>query len=339
MVKRIVERVTALVERVTAWALRLKPVRAFLLYLDRRGPMLADSVTYRALFALFAGVLLGFSVAGIWLASDDQAMQALIEGVDRVIPGLIGEDGAIDPDDLVQPIAFSVTGVIALVGLLGTSIGAMFSLGTAFRQLADLPGDPTFYPWLVLRNLALAIGFGVALGASAIVTAVGSSLLDALFGASQLENASTLAQIGGRLLALLVVLAIDAVAIAVLFRVMSGLRPRGRALWSGSLLGAAGLGVLQLLSELFIGGASANPLLASFAALVALLLWLNLSSQVILIAAAYIVTGVDEAHDRIQARYGAPTFALRRLQSAERRAMAAVAEVEAARAEVEKERR
>lgn len=339
MAKGIVERVTRLVERVIAWALRLKPVRAFMLYLDLRGPMLADSVTYRALFALFAGVLLGFSVAGIWLANDDQAMQALIDGIDRVIPGLIGEDGVIDPDDLVQPVAFSITGVIALIGLLGTSIGAMFSLGNAFRQLADQPGDTTFYPWLVLRNLALAIGFGVALGASAIVTSLGSAAIDALLGRSELSDASTIAHIGGRVLALIVVLVVDAAAIAVLFRVLSGLRPRGRTLWSGALIGAAGLGVLQLLSEWFIAGASANPLLASFTAFIALMIWLNLSSQVILIAGAYIITGVDEDHDRVAARHGAPSFAMRRLQRAERRAMVAVAEVEAARAEVERERR
>lgn len=338
MAKGIVGGVTRLVERVTAWALERKPVRAFLLYMEHHGPMLADSVTYRALFAVFAGVLLGFSVAGVWLAGNPQAMDALIEGIDRVIPGLIGEDGAIDPDDLIQPLAFSVAGVIALVGLLGTSIGAIGSLGIAFRQIADQPADTTFFVWAMLRNLVLAVGFGIALGASAIVTALGSAALEALFGWSGLSDASGLSHLGGRLLAVVVVLAVDAVAIAVLFRVLSGLRPRGRSLWSGSLLGAVGLGVLQLLSELFIGGASANPLLASFAALVALLLWLNLSSQVILIAAAYIVTGVDEEHDRVLARYGAPTVAVRRLQRAERRAMAAVAEVEAARAEVDRER-
>jgi membrane protein len=327
-----------IVQRVTAWALERKPVRAFLLYQEHHGPMLADSVTYRALFALFAGVLLGFSVAGIWLANDPQAQQTLVEGIDRVIPGLIGEDGAIDPDDLIQPLAFSVAGIIALVGLIGTAIGAISSLATAFRQIADQPAETTFFVWVLLRNLVLAIGFGAALGASAIVTALGSAAIDAVFAWSGLSDASGLAHLGGRALAVVVVLVVDAVAIAVLFRVLSGLRPRGRSLWSGALLGAVGLGVLQLLSELFIGGASANPLLASFAAIVALLLWLNLSSQVILLAAAYIVTGVDEEHDRVLARYGAPTVALRRLQRAERRAMAAVAEVEAARTAVEAER-
>ena len=76
-----------LVERITAWALTLKPVRVWFHYLERRGFMLADSITYRALFSVFAGVLLGFSFATLWLSDNPQAMQALIDSVDAAIPG------------------------------------------------------------------------------------------------------------------------------------------------------------------------------------------------------------------------------------------------------------
>jgi membrane protein len=129
-----------------------------------------------------------------------------------------------------------------------------------------------------------------------------------------------------------VVFALDAVAVAVLFRVLSGVRAGTKALWSGALLGAAGLTVLQQLSGLFVGGATSNPLLASFASLIALLLWLNLSSQVILIATAYIVTSVREEQDRVRYRFGATTFLQRRVQRAEDAVSAAARELEKARA-------
>ncbi|MFK4728232.1 YihY/virulence factor BrkB family protein [Agromyces mediolanus] len=325
-------------KRIVAWALERKPVRAFLLYQEHHGPMLADSITYRALFSLFAGVLLGFSVAGIWLSRDDEAMQALVDALGRVIPGLVGDGGAIDPKNLVQPVAFSVAGVIALVGLVGTAIGAVGSLATAFRELADQPADQTFVVWALLRNLAIAVGFGLALGAGAAVTMAGTAAIGSVLDWLGVPARSGLADFGVQALSVLVVLAIDTAAIAALVRLLSGLRPRARSLWSGALLGGVGLTVLQVLSGLFIGGASSNPLLASFASLIALLLWLNLSSQVVLLAAAYIVTGVDEEHDRVAARYGSPTIAVRRLQRAERRAMAAVAEVQAARDAVDRER-
>jgi membrane protein len=329
---------TSGLKRLVAWVLERKLVRAFLLYQEHHGAMLADSVTYRALFSVFAGVLLGFSVAGIWLSRDDEAMQALVDAVGRAIPGLVGEGGAIDPSSLVQPVAFSIAGVIGLVGLVGTAIGAVGSLAIAFRELADQAPDQTFVVWAVLRNLAIAIGFGVALGAGAVVTMAGTAAIGSVLDWLGVPARSGLADSGVQALSILVVLAIDTVAIAALFRLLSGLHPRRRSLWTGALLGGVGLTVLQVLSGLFIGGASSNPLLASFASIIALLLWLNLSSQVVLIAGAYIVTGVDEEHDRVAARFGSPTIAVRRLQRAERRAMAAVAEVQSAREAVERER-
>ena len=96
--------------------------------------------------------------------------------------------------------------------------------------------------------------------------------------------------------------------------------------------------MLQQLSSLFVGGAAANPLLASFASLIALLLWFNLSAQVILIAGAYIITSVDEEQDRVRARFGASTFAQRRVRRAEEAVRLATEELTHARAEEEKER-
>jgi len=95
-------------------------------------------------------------------------------------------------------------------------------------------------------------------------------------------------------------------------------------------LGAVGLLVLQELSGLFIGGATSNPLLASFASLLALLIWLNFSAQVMLIACAYVVTAEEETKDRVHARFAATTFPQRRLQRAEVDVRVATAELRAA---------
>ncbi len=332
--------VVAWVKRVTAWVLAMKPARAFLLYLEHHGPMLADSVTYRTLFSVFAGVFLGFAIGGIWLAGNPDAMDALVETLNTAIPGLIGDgdDGLIAPDELVQPLTLSIAGIVALVGAVGAAIGAIGSLRNAFRDLGDQPGDQTFYPWLLLRDLLLAIGFGAALAAAAAVTFFTTTALGTLFGWLGVSTSDRLFTGTTQVVSILVIFAIDTLVIAVMFRLLSGMRPRARSLWSGAIIGGIGLTVLQELSSLFVGGASNNPLLASFGSLIALLIWFNLSSQVILIAAAYIVTGVDEEHDRLHARFGAPTVAIRRLQRAERRATDAAAEVAAARDAVERER-
>lgn len=323
-----------LIARITgpliAWALARRPVRAALLYIERRGPMLADSVTYRALFSVFAGVLLGFSIAALWLAGNPVAWQAIIDAVQSAVPGLIGEDGVIKTEDLRAPASLSIAGIISLVALVGAALGAIGSLRAAVRVLAGTLQDDILWIWVILRNLALAIGIGLAFVASAFLTFAGQLGIVWITGLLGLPEDSPVATWTVRLVSLLVVFALDAVIIIGVFLLLSGVRPSARSLWSGALLGALGLLALQELSSLFVGGATSNPLLASFASLLALLIWLNFSAQVMLFACAYIVTAEEESTDRVYARYAATTFPERRLQRAEVEVRIATAELRAA---------
>ena len=323
----------AFVARAIRWMLTLKLVRALLLYSERRGPQLADSITYRTLFIVFAGVLLGFSFAALWLSGNPDAYQALVGAVNQAIPGLIGTDGEglIDADAIQAPAGLSITGAIATVGLVGAAIGAIGSLRLAIRSIADRTTDDLMFVWVLLRNLGLAIGIGAGLVASAAATILGTAGVGIVTDWLGRPDEGPLEVLLTRLVTIVAVFALDALVVAAAFFLLSGVKPSGRALWSGALLGAVGLTVLQQLSGLFVGGASSNPLLASFASLIALLLWINLSAQVILIASAYIVTGVEEDRDRVRAKYGASTFAQRRVQRAERSVQTAVGELEAAR--------
>lgn len=327
-----------LIARITAWALTLKPVRAILLYSEHRGPMLADSVTYRALFSVFAGVLLGFSIAGLVLAGNPQALAALVDTVDAAIPGLVGDDGIIDPSSIAFADGLTVATVISIIGLVGAAIGAIGSLRAAFRSLAGMLTDDVFFVWVLLRNLLLAIGIGAAFLASAAITFFANAGIGVLSDWLGTSGEGPLTIVGTRAVSILIVFVLDAAAIAVLFRALSGVKASFRTLLPGALLGAVGLSVLQQLSSLFVAGAGSNPLLASFASLIALLLWFNLSAQVILIAGAYIITGVDEETDRVRARHGASTFAQRRVRRAEEAVRVATDELAAAREVEEKER-
>ena len=326
------------IARLIAWVLQRKPVRAFLLYSEHRGPMLADSITYRLLFAVFAAVLLGFSIAALWLSGNAVAWQALIDAINSVIPGLVGQDGLVDASDIEAPAGLSLTGVLSSIGLLGAAIGSVGQVRAALRILADQPKADIFIVWALLRNLAVAVGVGIALAVAAAATFLGTALLDVVAGWLGVSSDHPLASWGTWLLSAAVVFVLDTVAIAVLFLVLSGVKASARSLWTGALIGGFGLIVLQQLSGLFVGGARANPLLASFAALIALLLWFNLSSQVVLISAAYILTGVEEEHDRVRARFGATSFAARRVQRAEMAVRAAADELNSAREAAEEER-
>src|SRR3546814_14347740 len=121
---------TTVLSRVTAWALARRPVRAFLVYSRARGPMLADSVTYRTLFALFAGVLLGFSIAALWLAGNREAWNALVNSLNAAITGLLE---LVDLDEPPELPGLRVAGVVSPVALVGAAIGAEGSLCSVLR--------------------------------------------------------------------------------------------------------------------------------------------------------------------------------------------------------------
>lgn len=299
--------------------------------------MLSDSVTYRALFSVFAGVLLGFTFAALWLSGNPEALRSLVAAVDAAIPGLVGEDGLVDVSEIEAPAGLTVAGIVALVALVGAAIGAIGSLRVALRTLADKVHDDVFFLWVLLRNLLLAIAIGGGFVLSAGATFVGTSFVGAaLEGVGITQDGVT--EFATRAVSIVVVFVLDMAVVALAFVTLSGVRARPRSLWSGAVIGALGLTILQQLSGLFVSGSGSNPLLASFASLIALLLWLNLSAQVILLASTWIIVSEREQVDRVRERHGSPTFVLRRVRQAEDAVRVATEELEHARAAADHER-
>ncbi|MGO1538626.1 MAG: YihY/virulence factor BrkB family protein [Leucobacter sp.] len=320
-------KVQEIAKQLIAWALRQRIVRAFLLYSNHQGAMLADSITYRALFSVFAAVLLGFTIAALWLGGNPDAMRALSESLNSVIPGM---SNFIGPETVQAPAGFTIVGVISLLGLVGAAISAIGRLRAALRMLANQVADDTGFLWVLVRNLLVAVAFGGLLGVAAAASFLGSVGIDAVIGWFGISSGSLTSLVLTRGLGVLTVLIVDTLAVALVFRLLSGITPPASALWGGAILGGVGLTVLQELSGLFVRGATSNPLLASFASLIALLLWFNLSSQVILIASSYIVTATEESHDRVRAKFGAATMQSWRRIRAENAVHAAEVELRAA---------
>ncbi|WOF21867.1 YihY/virulence factor BrkB family protein [Microbacterium betulae] len=329
------------VRGVIAWVLSLRVVRAALLFSEQRGGLLAAAVTFRALFSVFAAVALGFSVAAIWLSSRDDLWQALIDAVGSAIPGLVADGdggGIIDADSLGGSLGGSVwLSVISAAALGWAAIGAIGNLRTAIRAIAGTAHDDVLVVWLILRDLLFAVSVGVLFAAAAVLTFLGSAFLGTVLGWLGLADGGWAAAFTWAV-AILTTFLLDAVIVALVFRLLSGVKAPPKALWTGALIGAVGLTVLQQLSGLFVGGADRNPLLASFGSLIALLLWFNLSAQVILIACTYIIVRVEERENRVGERYGAETFAQRKVRSAERDVRVALGALDTARAAEQTER-
>jgi membrane protein len=183
-----------------------------------RGSILAGGMSYQAIFAVFAAVWVGFSIAGLFLTNNPDLLDALFAIINQSIPGLIGKEGVIDPQSLAAAGVLSWTGAIALVGLLATALGWLSTTTLAVRTIFEMPRQTTFFLLVKVRELGLGLLFGLALIASALVSLASTAALGAIFSLFQLPQNSFWYDASARLIGLSVVLLIDTVTLAALFR-------------------------------------------------------------------------------------------------------------------------
>ena len=278
-----------------AWVQKQRLVRVFVNYSEKRGPILASGLAYQGLFAGFAALWVGFSIAGIVLAGDVVLRQSLIDALSSVVPGLIGTDGegAIDPEVLLSAGGFTFAAVVALVGLLVTALGWLDSARSSVRTIFDLPNPKTNFALLKVTDLLVGIAFGVALIVFVALSVGATQASGWLLDLVDLRD-SDVAIVIGRILTAALMFLLGSVILFALYRFLAGIPIPFSRLRAGVLIGAGGLTALQLLGTALIGGASNNPLIAPFAVVAGLMIILNFGCQVILIGASWIAVDVAD---------------------------------------------
>jgi len=276
----------ALVVRV----MKLRPVRVFQRYSNKNGPILASGLSLTALYSVFAGLYVGFALLGLSIESNPDLKRAVVSTLSTSFPGLIntGNGGAINLDALFKSRVLGWSSIVAAAALLVTALSWFASARSAVRAVFDLAPDTTFFLLLKLRDLGLVVAFAAVTIASAAISVFSTSALTSLFDLLHIDNRSAFAKAIGHVIGLLIVLMIDTVVLAALYRVLLAVRIPWQRLLTGSLLGGLALGILKALGATIVGGAGRNPLLASFAVILGLLVWFGLVCQVILVAATWI---------------------------------------------------
>ena len=176
----------------------------------------------------------------------------------------------------------------AVIVLVMSAVSWMAALRTGLRAMFDLPPDRTNVVVGKLRELAGLAGLSVGVLVSAILGVALTSAVHWFLGALGLRaDAAWLVVAVGALVSLVV----DALTFALLVVVLAGVHPPRRDLLAGSLVASVGLGaVRQLGTSVVAGSVGRNALLASFAVLVTLLVWVNLVARIVLLSAAWVAT-------------------------------------------------
>lgn len=279
------------------WVRKLFVVRVVLYYSNAQGPLLSSGLAFQAIFAVFAAVWVTFSVIGLVVAGDAHLQKPLIDFLADNIPGLIKSSsgsGAIDPKVLLSAGTFTFSGIIALIGVLVTAVGWLGSARTAIRVIFGVPQSKTNFFLLKLRDLGVALGFSVALVISAALSVAGSAATGSVLDLLGINPHSLAGNIAGRSVTIALSFILDTVILGALFRVLTGVHIPWRRLLGGVILGAVALGALKVLGGSLLGVSKNNPLLASFAVILGLLIFFNFVCQVILLSASWVSVAVDD---------------------------------------------
>ncbi|MEU6038758.1 YhjD/YihY/BrkB family envelope integrity protein [Actinomadura sp. NPDC047616] len=259
--------------------------RAFQRYQERRGDRLAAALTCYAFLSFFPLLALAYALLGYLLGISEQARDYFVQAVRSLLPGLA--------DELhVEQIAQSKTaaGLIGLASLLVVGLGLVTVLRESLRDIWGNKPDPDAN--IVVRKLWDA-GVLVYLGCMLILGMVLSTV--AVSASSTVLGWLGLAHVPGAgtalwLLSVAVAIASNTVIFLVLFSRLSGTRAPWRTMLRGALVGAVGFEVLKQAASLLLGHTTGNPVYASFAVLVGLIVWINIVARYVLYVAAWTAT-------------------------------------------------
>lgn len=297
------ERVRELTAKGKEWF----PVRVWRRVLTFNGLLLSSGVSYQALFATFAALYVGLAVFGIWFVTKEARLDSLIEILNTYIPGLIGPEGAVSREQLIelaqQNLAqFGWAGIIATAVLAWTASSWITYSRMAIRTVFGLPKDPRPYVFLKGKDLIASLIAGAALLVGTALATVSTNLFGTVAHWLGLDEWSSLTNFLTRSLGLILVFALDTVVLGVMFLALAGTVLSVRKVAGGALAGGLALTGLQVLASLVLGGGTNNPLLATFVVFVTLLLWFRLTAIVTLTAAAWVAEAAEDRGEPLQSR-------------------------------------
>ncbi|PJI94602.1 membrane protein [Luteimicrobium subarcticum] len=270
------------------WWKATRGARALARFNLSRGGLLCGGLAYTALFALFAGLAIGYTGFMAVLGGNERLRDSLLDQINTAIPGLIDTgdgDGAIKPDQLLLS-ASSLAGVIAVLVLLWSALSFMSALRGAVRTMLGLQQQPVNFVigklWDLGGFVVLLVALLASTAAGIMATAAAGWFVRTL---SLPDDVTTLFTIGGLVVAGLV----DVLVVLYVLRVLGGSRAGWADTLRAAVTAAVVLGVLRFLgTSLVVGSASKNALLAGFAALVTILLLVNFVARVLLLVAAWL---------------------------------------------------
>ena len=272
-----------------------RPGRAWKRYADARGNILAAGVGYFAFFSIFPATALAFTVFGFVLRGHPDLLRSVFDDLGAYLPGLVRD--AQHPEGLIpvqqpQALALTTAGVIAFVALVLAGLGWLGATREAVRAVFGAPGSAGNLITNKVRDLGVLFTLGLGIAFFAVLTSGVGAAGGWIAQGIGMSGQGWILILAGFVVSVLA----DTGLMIVLLGVVSGVSVPWRDLFHGALVGGVGLSLLKISAAALLPRLTANPLFASFAIVVGLLIWLNLIAGLTLFSAAWAANDVDEIH-------------------------------------------
>ncbi|MFF4548940.1 YihY/virulence factor BrkB family protein [Streptomyces sp. NPDC001435] len=255
--------------------------------LDRvKWTRLAAAMTFISFIALFPLLTVAAATAAATLSEKQQ--RDLQNKIADQVPGISDQ---LDIHALVQNAG--TVGLIAGAFLLLTGIGWVGQMRDCLRAVWELP-DSEENPLLrTAKDAGVLVGFGGAVLTTLAVSTVASAMVGWISDQLGIGRASW----GSLLLrtaAFAVAVLADFLLLLYVLTLLPGVEPPRRRLLVAALIGAVGFELLKLLLSSYIQGVATKSMYGAFGVPVALLLWINFTSKLVLFSAAWTATESEE---------------------------------------------
>ncbi|WP_055532153.1 YihY/virulence factor BrkB family protein [Streptomyces graminilatus] len=251
--------------------------------LDRvKWSRLAAAMTFISFVALFPLLTVAAAIAAATLSTGRQ--HELQKKLAEQVPGISEK---LDIDGLVQNAG--TIGVIAGAVLLVTGIGWVGSMRECLRAVWELPDDDGNPVLRKVKDTGVLVGLGGAVLVTIAVSAVASAAIGWAARGLGIDEGSPGA-ILLRLAAFAVAMLADFLVLLYVLTLLPGTEPPRRRLVVAGLIGAAGFELLKLLLSGYMQGVAGRSMYGAFGVPVALLLWINFTSKLVLFCAAWTAT-------------------------------------------------
>ena len=247
--------------------------RALLRYDQVQGGRLAAAIAYYGFFAIFALLLIGYSLFGILLRSNAELFTVVRDFLHQNLPFL----------DLRQLLSSGKTvGIVGIIGLTFTGVAWVEAIRSSQRLIWRLNEHPGYIVLRQVVDLAVLIGILLLLALSQL----------GVYGLEQLLGWMADSRVGFVLsaISLLLTVAINMLLAAALLAAVPRLRMTVRRMVPPVVQVGIGITLLNTVGKSFVGLVQRNPAYGLVTSAVGALVYLYVFNQLLLFGAAWAAT-------------------------------------------------